>query len=111
MWRLMGKRVPDILVEVSAGSSGDLSAHPSSPELFAGRADELAASIAEIATMLRPRLEAGQLDERDGWELDQVEFRFDVSLAVGTGVLVAKSNGTGTFTVRLTWKSPDGGKA
>jgi Trypsin-co-occurring domain 1 len=98
--------VSEILVEVSASSSGDLSAHPSAPELLDSRADELAGSIAEIAAKLSPRLDAGmQAHERDPWMLDRVELRFDVSLAVEGGVLIAKSSGTGTFTVRLTWQS------
>lgn len=96
--------VPEILVEVSAGSSGDLSAHPSSPDPFSGRADELSSSIAEIAAKLRPRVDTGiQVSENDGWSLNEVQIWFDVSLAVDTGVLVAKSTGTGTFTVRLSW--------
>ena len=96
----------DILVEVSAGSSGDLSARPSTPEHFVGRADELAAGIARISAMVRPRLdEVDKSIDASQWNLDEVKFRFDVSFAVGTGVLIAKSTGTGTFTVHLTWRS------
>jgi hypothetical protein len=97
----------DILVEVSAGSSGDLSARPSTPEPFADRADELAAGITRIATMVRPRLDDIETPlDRGEWALDEIKFRFDVSFAVGTGVLIAKSTGTGTFTVNVTWRSP-----
>lgn len=97
---------PDILVEVSAGSSGDLSARPSTPEPMAGRADELAASIAEIASMLQPRLQDADSSHGSGaWALDEVAYRFDVSFTVGSGVLIGRATGRGTFTVRLTWRS------
>ena len=97
----------DILVEVSAGSSGDLSARPSTPEPMARRADEFAAGIAEIATMLRPRLDA-IVDESHGsgqLGIDEVALSFDVSFAVGTGVLIGRTTGRGTFTVHLTWRT------
>jgi len=99
-------QAPDILVEVSASSSGDLSARPSTPEPMARRADELAAGVAEIAAMLRPRLDDAERS-RDSrrWTPDEVSLQFDVSFGVGTGVLIGKSTGRGTFTVRITWRS------
>jgi Trypsin-co-occurring domain 1 len=101
---------PEILLEVRPRSvSGDLGPGVALPESFAGRAGEVADSIAEIATKFRSRLQKTLNKASDsGWKMDAIELRFDIAVQAEAGVIIAKATSGATFSAKLTLKAAAG---
>jgi hypothetical protein len=101
--------VPEILIEVSQvpRAGGDLRPKIAVPEEFERRAEEVAQSIANVATKLRAKLEQAMAEKPEGrWALKETEVKFGVSLQTEAGVVVARAQAGATFEVTLRWSAP-----
>ena len=105
-----GRRSTEILLEVQPRSvSGDLGPSIFVPEAFARRADEVADSIAEIASQFRSRLEKTLDGPSDhGWKMDAIELMFGITVQAEAGVIIAKATSAATFSAKLTLKAAAG---
>jgi hypothetical protein len=119
----MGVLVAEILVDVlPVVATGDISRRRSVlPESFAVRADEITATITEVAGKFRGSLdkevakaEAAAVREQpaghqaSGWRLNTVELAFEISLQAEAGVIITRASTEATFSVTLTWSRGDG---
>lgn len=94
----------EIYVEVASKGGGDLAPRISASELLKDRIDELGASLSEIATMLRDRLDQLPVQTKPKWGLDQVEVKFSFDLQAEAGVIIARTSAKAGFEATLVWK-------
>jgi hypothetical protein len=97
-----------IHVEVRPRTNDDdenlAAAPPPIPELLKNRIDELGASIAEIATKLRTRIDTIESTAETGnWALSEVSLQFSLDLGSEVGVIVARAKATAGFEAELKW--------
>jgi hypothetical protein len=101
--------VTDIYVQVvpDAESAGDLSPESALTERLSQRADEIAATLADVADRLKTGLDARTAEPSggDGWNLAEVQLRFSLDLQAEAGVVVARTSTRAAFVASLTWKS------
>ena len=105
-----GKRSLEILLEVRPQLvSGDLAPGIAVPESFAQRADEVADSIAEIASQFRSRLEKKlNRPSSSDWDMDAIELMFGITVQAEAGVIIARATSGATFSAKLTLKAVAG---
>ena len=108
---------PEVLVEVSqiGASTGDLKRPGSrAPVDFAGRADDIADALLEVARRIRGRLQSADEDGEpaDGaptpagkdWGLDEVQLNFQMALQADAGVVIARASASATFSATIIWR-------
>ncbi len=97
-----------ILVEVRPRITGDddtLGTTPAIPEPLQSRIDELGASISEIATKLKTRIDGiGRADTvADKWALSELSLKFSLDLESEVGAVVARAKASAGFEAELKW--------
>ena len=108
---------PEVLVEVSqiGARTGDLKRPGSlAPVDFAGRADDIADALLEVARRIRGRLQSADEDGEpaDGaptpagkdWGLDEVQLNFQMALQADAGVVIARASASATFSATIIWR-------